>query len=698
MNHNFQLLALRPTAGDPEKHFFKNLEPDCIYKFYNEYTYLDVEKKNINDSDSLVHSIEKNEKVPVDLYHLKNNLKVNISAIVGKNGSGKSTLLELFYIFCYVLACKSEIIKTHRNNPNRNKEEDDSFEDYLEICRNLNMEIYYLLNNQIHCVKNKKDNFSHFIYTKKENSFFLESNIKLKTINDFKTLLGSYFPYTVAINYSLYGLNSKFMGDWVQKLFHKNDGYQTPLVVNPFRKQGNIDVNNELHLAQTRLLTNIITDEGNKVINNQEISEVVFEKDDNKYIDRFGEPSFKEIYLNFKNSQGYNDLEFIRKIDAILYNRKSFSNLPKIEKGFYHFEFLTQYVFRKILKISGYPEYHGYINIDKENNLVESQAFFHFCKILSLDRTHITLKLRQVLNTLRFKLIDDNWLDIRGRKGQTANKTPLKDLISQLKNTGNSESLSIEEMIPIGGYNLTLRVRNNSKNKSNLVEMSSGEQHFIHSLNSILYHILNVNSVFNHQESKRIQYSNINIILDEIELYYHPEFQRTFIIELLKKLEAQNLRYINSINILFSTHSPFILSDIPNQNILRLEKGKIHSTSHHQEEHRTLGANIHELLDNEFFLENGFVGEFAKDKIYSLISFLKKDIPKDLNQSKYHQKVEFHWDETKANNFIKLIGEPVLRITLRDLYNTKFLDNNRIDLEIEKLQKIKDDRNRQENS
>lgn len=37
-------------------------------------------------------------------------------------------------------------------------------------------------------------------------------------------------------------------------LFHKNDGYQTPLVITPYRKNGNIDSNTERTLSKERLM------------------------------------------------------------------------------------------------------------------------------------------------------------------------------------------------------------------------------------------------------------------------------------------------------------------------------------------------------------------------------------------------------------------------------------------------------------
>ena len=73
----------------------------------------------------------------------------------------------------------------------------------------------------------------------------------------------------------------------------------------------------------------------------------------------------------------------------------------------------------------------------------------------------------------------------------------------------------------------------------------------------------------------RVSYGHINLVLDEVELYSHPEYQRTFVADLLDRLSWLQINYpIKSINILLVTHSPFILSDIPKSNILYLKEGK----------------------------------------------------------------------------------------------------------------------------
>lgn len=101
-NGSFKLIAIRPLKNCDER-FLKNLNPDYIYKFHNNYIFLDKNRKEINN-DSDVYYVKTKTNNFSELYNIKTNddhqIEINISAIVGKNGSGKSSLLELHYLLC----------------------------------------------------------------------------------------------------------------------------------------------------------------------------------------------------------------------------------------------------------------------------------------------------------------------------------------------------------------------------------------------------------------------------------------------------------------------------------------------------------------------------------------------------------------------------------------------------------------------
>lgn len=118
---------------------------------------------------------------------------------------------------------------------------------------------------------------------------------------------------------------------------------------------------------------------------------------------------------------------------------------------------------------------------------------------------------------------------------------------------------------------------------------------------------------------------NMLLLLDELDLYLHPEWQRNIVTQMIRELNE--LFKDKNIQILFSTHSPLILSDIPKANTiwLKYKNGNIELSSNEAE---TFAANIYDLYKNSFFL-NCFIGEFAKEKINKTIKkvyILYKDI------------------------------------------------------------------------
>lgn len=225
-------------------------------------------------------------------------------------------------------------------------------------------------------------------------------------------------------------------------------------------------------------------------------------------------------------------------------------------------------------------------------------------------------------------------------------------------------------------------LKDKTEKKSEFEALSSGEKQLIHSISSILYHIKNVDSI-NLKSGKLLGYRNINILLDEIELYYHPEMQRNYLAYLLKMIGKLSLSKIEAVNICLVTHSPYILSDIPNYFTLKLETGTPKS-----DDFGTFGANIHDLLANDFFMKkDGFMGEFAKNEIISATNFLKACIDKKQeNENTENEK----WNKQKIKSLISIIGEPLIKNSLKGMYDVAFpLENNdEILEEIERLRNL----------
>lgn len=214
-------------------------------------------------------------------------------------------------------------------------------------------------------------------------------------------------------------------------------------------------------------------------------------------------------------------------------------------------------------------------------------------------------------------------------------------------------------------------------------DISTGERailSFLSRFHSII-RLLSAESRYSSPQNTR----NLIFLLDEPDIGLHPEWQRTFLIEVtsfFKKLfKSYNLQFI------ISSHSPFLISDLPKSNVVFLDKDGNGSCIVRSPDDisQTFGANIHSLYRSSFFLENGFVGEFAKQKIDWVIKLLNENDQEKVKENK--QEINF---------IIENIGEPLLRNKLGEMYNGGKTVEDRIQAleeEIKQLKSLKGDKN-----
>jgi len=149
------------------------------------------------------------------------------------------------------------------------------------------------------------------------------------------------------------------------------------------------------------------------------------------------------------------------------------------------------------------------------------------------------------------------------------------------------------------------------------------------------------------------------ILLDEPEGRMHPELTRSFINELLLFLRdlSENKK---KFQVVISTHSPFILSDIQSDNIIYLEKDNNGYCKPMKRTLNTFGANIHTLLKDGFFMTST-MGEFATSKIKEVISFINNSTLENVTE-----------DQKKECLFIiNSIGEPLVHNKIMAMFNEK---------------------------
>ena len=191
--------------------------------------------------------------------------------------------------------------------------------------------------------------------------------------------------------------------------------------------------------------------------------------------------------------------------------------------------------------------------------------------------------------------------------------------------------------------------------------MSTGEESFLFQFANIYNSLTTLDKqMFDNKYSR----DDIKILIDEGETTFHPQWQKKYLSYLIYFL-SNNFPEKN-FHLLLTSHSPFLLSDIPKENIIFLdkdEKGNCKVVNGLKEKKQTFGANIHTLLSDSFFMEDGLMGEFAKGKINEIKEFyqkVEKEKNTDENLEYYNQNKDKFWQ------IQKIIGEPFLQRVIKN--------------------------------
>lgn len=177
------------------------------------------------------------------------------------------------------------------------------------------------------------------------------------------------------------------------------------------------------------------------------------------------------------------------------------------------------------------------------------------------------------------------------------------------------------------------------------------------------------------------------IFIDEGEVCYHPEWQRRYISDLLSVIDNKRE---GKIQIILTTNSPFILSDILGDDVVYL------SNNHGARSgiSGTLAQNIHKLLTDNFFME-ATIGEYARKFINNIAKYISDEEKNDVLKTYIGDK---SLDYYKIESLIDLIGEPVYKANLKMLLSESNLSRemtvsrienriNELDEEKNKLEK-----------
>lgn len=373
----------------------------------------------------------------------------------------------------------------------------------------------------------------------------------------------------------------------------------------------------------------------------------------------FNEKDFSLAIKQYVNRQGGNCIERRQAFLYVIYKTISIFTQYKRFQDLLDLENRKFYLFDK--QFDDGSEYYTQLS-QCFNLLFEDEKQNH------IEKKYDTLKLRQTINYLIYQSFkpsgtEDGYTerDLGYRNYVTFDK--LQGFILDAKARCNEETIAL---LPPPIFVGDILIREGEDRPGNprfkMSDLSSGELQMLNSVSTYIYHLRNLN--YHVGSSTFIEYSYVNLVLEEVELYFHPEYQRQYIYYMLKQIEQARLYNIKAINIILVTHSPFVLTDIPKNNVLFLQEGE----PVHVMQENTFGANIHSLLQNGFFLEGAPMGEFAKEKINKMFERLhKNDYSEDLFEE------------------IKLVSEPLLKTQLYQLYSLNKLPHQQYDELLERI-------------
>ena len=640
---------------------------------------------------------------------------ISVHAIVGKNGSGKSTLLEIMFRLAnnlsYVLMC--DIPRDAADNlcyifglfAEMGWHEDDRHG--LLRCEG----------NKVH-FETGEFNKDFEVLEQAGMRIFVEGHDFRQEYQIIKDVAERFF-YTLVMNYSMQSYVAQdYVGEeaksgtssrhktwsvkdvWINALFHKNDGYMCPININPYRNNGTIDVNKEMRLTRGRIaaLLQYFKFRGEHLIDGYQLWNVVYTYNpyiingyfDSKrllarYSDVFPPKDNEELEEREKNKDGNGEkLKYILAlfIKAIESGKDNVAKTVLREFGVdttkrdESYLVAMIYLVCKVMNIGHtYPSYilmtkdkAEYDNMDildvsaRKGLLALTQEL---ARNIKEEESHVTQKAHRTVVFLQ------NYDRIRRSTefGLEGYDEELGFSSTEYMNAFDDRSLEEKAQTPVGAlmslkelelcvppsiYDQHVYLQKELPNggledaKIEVSRMSSGERQFIFSVSSIIYHLTNLLSV----QDTLPKYHCFNLVIDEVEICFHPEYQRTYLTKLLRLLERLEFNSGNrKINILLTTHSPFLLSDVPADHVLYMTDDEDLPVN------RTFGANIYDLLNQQFFMDNT-IGEFAAQKINEVVSLY------GMNKRSVQRAQRFRDNRDSYVRLYKLIGDDYLRKTV----------------------------------
>ncbi|WP_205839284.1 AAA family ATPase [Velocimicrobium porci] len=206
-------------------------------------------------------------------------------------------------------------------------------------------------------------------------------------------------------------------------------------------------------------------------------------------------------------------------------------------------------------------------------------------------------------------------------------------------------------------YDYYFKIRNNEQGSNRISrilsvsfpKMSEGQRVFLDIISKA------ISAIYTIQPG-----DSLVLLIDEPDRALHPELARRFLATLLDSINKCQDR---NIQIILSSHSPFIVTDILPEYVYSIdtENGKRKIINNKD----TYATNIYYLLMDSFMLENTF-GEYSYRQL--------KNIVQILNEKEEIGEEKLEW----IKNIIDRVGEKTIKKKIMQLYEKKAHDKNNL--------------------
>lgn len=673
--HDFKIIAIKAIRPDVDNGVVLEKVRAIQKALYGmtEWLYL-YQGYDIQEEEGFI-KVNKDVLDPVKLYGSE-NMWVNICAVVGKNGAGKSSLVDLLIRVVNNLSA-AIIGEGYAYNTAEHLHFIDNLYAavmvqiegrFIELrCQDRDIMVRYYVR------QNRRSNvFSRYIT---EDAIVMDNSgspqIPIQPSRGNWHVLQEFF-YSLICSYSIYGFNYRdynkertngerlrhIIGKktdklaeqdkyWLTGLFHKNDGYQTPVVIHPMREDGLLNISKENGLGKERQLTLLFFKDSKGKFPFQTIND---------------DMRIKRLKLSCKDYNSYDKSFVVKKLrfkDTNL--ERNFENLAKDIKCYWKGKYvgmdawgdgrqtemeqlIWDYIVYKTIKIAlSYKKYSKLERVMRLKNYTYKELSDRLEEIYD-DHSHVTLKLRRAINMLRFNLY---FYDEYPKKDDVSE---LYEILQKYVSEDKVDVVNIIDLMPppVFYFDFLMKKDHGTGDWIPFSGLSSGERQIAYTLSNFMYHMVNLDSSWDDMTLDRehkdvLHYQYVNVMFDEVELYYHPDLQRRFVWLLTNALKSAGFRRILGVNIIIVTHSPFVLSDIPRSNILVLgEKDDMENT---------FGANILDLFRKSFIMSST-IGEYARNELSVIFN--------KLNNSKENALI--NEDERNRIEYIySIVGDPYLK-------------------------------------